>query len=238
MCLTVTPANSILNARTGRRGIRVSSTSLPLLLFKEPITVEEVHSLPTVLSFIGLALSLAKASAGCSGLTVDLKVKAPLSYAGHPITVSASVKNTGSTQLTNVGVGFYLPNGLCLSKSHVIPALKPKRGPVLEGNNVYWTAISLKAKRKVVFMVKTTVATNLTTATMLPVGSVAWLPEINCSTTSGPQYVSMCMHNTSSHLQGSVLRGSLETTTLHLCEMTRCVSAPVSYTHLTLPTKA
>lgn len=146
-------------------------------------------------NLLGLVLFFVRASARCPGLTIDLKTTAPFSrtYAGHPISISAIVKNTGSTQLTNVGVGLYLPNGLCVSNIGVGAALKPKHRPILEGNNVYWTKIGLKPKKKAVFSVTTRVATNLTTATTLSVSSVAWLPESNCSTTMMSHNVSTCI---------------------------------------------
>jgi len=129
----------------------------------------------------------AAANGDCPPLAVTLKVLPTPSKgisAGKQVKIMATLTNTGSAALSQVGLGFYVSNGLCRIKA-------TPRGASSEGNNVYWEGLTLKAGKRRAFRLKAQVAANLTAGTTLTVGAAGFVAGNDCGVeaTGGPRTV-------------------------------------------------
>lgn len=131
------------------------------------------------------------AAAPCPPMAVTLKTnaRAASTYPGKAVQLQARITNLGSAALTNVGVGFYLPNGVCTIRSALAPKSKTGVVPVVEGNNIYWEGLSLPAKKSIQIKLRGQISVGLTSGAALTVGAVGYLVGTNCTATAIPSKV-------------------------------------------------
>ena len=122
------------------------------------------------------ALFLATAAhAACPPLGVSLKIAPAASMRitpGKRITLRATITNTGASSLSSVGLGLYVPNGLC--------RIKASTNARVAGNNVYWDGLTLGARKRRKFVLKAQAATNLTAGSTLAVGAAGYVAGNDC----------------------------------------------------------
>lgn len=132
------------------------------------------------------------AAVDCPNLQLKTKIvaRAKTPSAGSPFVLTAIVTNAGSSAVTNLGVGFYLSNGLCRVKSSLRPNRKHVQNPTVAGNNLYWTGLSLKPGKRVRTRLRGLIDPAFSTPGEVSIGAVAYVGGTNCTVTAGPRVVS------------------------------------------------